>query len=474
MFPLVAVRRVSPLLSLRASYEGSRRPDLAQFVIAGLALAIVSVLSILQMGGLRDGLGMTAGMVTAFVILAAAAFGLTRAVRRLLPRSWPYVWRQGAANLYRPRNQTHVLVLSLGLGTFLISTLYLMQDTLLNQVALAGGGDRPNIVLFDVQPDQGDAVVGTLASQALPVLHRVPVVTMRLATVGGEDVRSMMEREERPSTWVLTREYRSTYRSFLFDSETVTGGVWVGEHDPDKGPVPVSIGESLLRNLRVELGDSLTFDVQGVPIDCVIASTRQIDWQRIQPNFWVVFPAGVLEAAPQFEVVTSRVPSTEASALLQRRLVHRFPNVSVIDLGLVLKTADEVLSWVGFVIRFMALFSVGTGLVVLTAAVISSRYQRVRESVLLRTIGASRKQIHRILLLEYLFLGSLAGLAGSGLAVGAAWLLSLTVFDVGFVLPGSEVFAVFAIVVILTVVVGAANSRGIASRPPLEVLRSEY
>tara|TARA_Y100000588_G_scaffold224993_1_gene238921 strand:- start:3080 stop:5623 length:2544 start_codon:yes stop_codon:yes gene_type:complete len=473
MFPLVAVRRVSPLLSLRASFEAPRRPDFAQISIAGVTLALVSGLSILQMGGLRNGLGMTVGMVVAFIVLAIAAFALTRAVRRLLPRSWPYVWRQGAANLYRPRNQTHVLVLSLGLGTFLISTLYLMQDTLLNQVARAGGGDRPNVVLFDVQPDQGEAVVEMLSEEMLPVLHRVPVVTMRLAAIEGEPVRRIMEKERRPSTWVLTREYRSTYRSRLFDSETLTEGSWVGYHDPDQGVVPISVGESLLRNLRVEVGDSLTFDVQGVAIECVITSTRQIDWQRIQPNFWVVFPAGVLEMAPQFEVVTSRVPSTEVSALVQRRVVKQFPNISIIDLGLVLKTADEVLSRVGFVIRFMALFSVATGLIVLTAAVISSRYQRIQESVLLRTIGASRKQIHRILLLEYLFLGSLAGLAGSALAIVGAWGLSTTVFDVGFVKPGAEVLAVFAIVALLTVGVGAANSRGIASRPPLEVLRAE-
>lgn len=473
LLPLAPVRRVSPLLSLRANYDQKHALEKMQVGLTAVTFGTVVGLSVLQMGEVGTGVGIAAGIGVAYAVLGVSAFGVSQLLRKFLPRSWPYTLRQGAANLYRPQNQTQVLVLSLGLGTFLISTVYLTQDALLSHLAVTGGGNRPNIVLFDVQPDQGDAVVEILRTVDLPIIHRVPVVTMRLVSTKNESVQVMMDRADRPSTWVLTREYRSTYRAELFESELVIRGAWKGVYE-GSGPVPVSLGQNLMRNLDLSIGDALTFDVQGVSVDCVVSSVREIDWQRIQPNFWVVFPQGSLESAPQFEVVTSRVPSTEASAMLQRRMVRAFPNISVIDIGLVLRTADEVLSKIGFVIRFMALFSVATGLIVLTAAVISSRYQRIKESVLLRTMGASRSQIQRILLIEYLFMGSLAGVVGSSLAVAGAWILSITVFDVGFVVPGIEVLIVFAGVAVLTVLVGAANSRGIATRPPLEVLRAEY
>jgi putative ABC transport system permease protein len=363
-------------------------------------------------------------------------------------------------------------VLALGLGTFLIGTLYVVQHVLLTQVSVAGGEGKPNIVLFDVQVDQTESVRQVIEEQGLAVIHDAAVVTMKLASINGESVLDIMTRKD-TRNFVYTREYRSTYRDRLFDSETLVAGEWAGQTDSN-GPVPVSFAADLAERLDVDVGDSLTFNVQGVPIDCRIASLRDVDFQRIQPNFWVVFPTGVLEDAPQFTVFTTRVSSPEQSAALQRKVVKNHPNVSVIDLGLVLRTVDNVLDKVSFVIRFMALFSVLTGLVVLTAAVISSRYQRIRESVLLRTMGASRKQVRRILILEYLFLGSLAALSGLILSLAGGWLLSVFVFDASFSIPAAAIASVFALIVVLTVSVGMLNSRGISNRPPLEVLRAEY
>ena len=145
--------------------------------------------------------------------------------------------------------------------------------------------------------------------------------------------------------------------------------------------------------LNLALGDTIVWDVQGVPLISNIASLRKVDWQRIQANFMVLFPEGALEYAPQIYVMASKIPSTEKSAELQRAVVQGFPNVSVIDLALVLSTLDSFLSKMSFVIRFMAFFSIFTGLIVLAAAVITSRFQRVQESVLLRTLGASQRQI---------------------------------------------------------------------------------
>ncbi len=218
---------------------------------------------------------------------------------------------------------------------------------------------------------------------------------------------------------------------------------------------------------------SVTFDVQSIPLETVVASIRRIEWEEAPPNFLVVFPEGALDGAPQFHVVVSRVDTREASAAIQRRLVRDFPNVAIIDLKSVMQTIDDILGDITFIIRFMAMFSVVTGGVVLVAAVVTSRLQRIREGVLLRTLGASRAQIYRILLAEYLFLGSFAALTGLLLSLIAAWSLARYLFEVVFEAPLGVLGGSAALIVAVTVVVGMLNSRGICSRPPLEVLRSE-
>ncbi|MBT5830830.1 MAG: FtsX-like permease family protein [Candidatus Latescibacteria bacterium] len=473
LLPLLPVRHTSPLRTLRASFEEVRnRIDPLQVLTFLFIVVSIALLSILQTNRIGLGLGITAGFFIAFALLMGAANLMIKTIKRFFPTSWQYVWRQGLANLYRPNNQTSILMLALGLGTFLIATLYIVQHALISQVAIAGDNNRPNLVLVDVQTDQKEGVATLIQNQNLPLIHQAPVVTMRLSHIKGYPANTY-QKEFNVSRWSLSREYRSTYRNHIYDSETVISGTWHNDTHNGDEPVPVSLEKSIAQNLKVTLGDTLTFNVQGIPIITIVQSLREVDWQRIQPNFFVVFPNGVLEPAPQFHVFTTRVTSTEQSAQLQRQLVKTYPNVSAVDLGLILQTVDDVLSQVSFVIRFMALFSVFTGLIVLASAVTTSRYQRVQEAVLLRTLGASKSQIRRILLLEYLFLGALAALTGLLLSIGGAWALSTFVFNIGFALPSTAIIGVFALVTLLTVCVGMLNSRGIADRPPLEILRSE-
>ena len=471
LLPLLPVRHTSPLHTLRASFEDVRsKMDPVQVAVVGGIALIVAGLGIAQTDSVPMGLGIAAGFALAFGVLIGASWLIVKTVRRFFPSTWQYVWRQGLANLYRPHNQTAILMLALGLGTFLVATLSIAQYAILAQIALAGSDDRPNFVLVDVQTDQLEGISALLDAQGLPVIHRAPIVTMRLKSIKGRDARAYGRENDVPR-WAIRREYRSTYRNHLFDSERLVAGTWVDAERTEE-PIPISIERDIARSLRVSLGDTLAFDVQGVPVQTTIHSMREVDWQRIQPNFFVVFPKGVLESAPQFHVLTTRVQTTEQSAALQRTLVQRHPNVSAVDLGILLETIDDVLSQVAFVVRFMALFSVVTGLIVLAAAVTTSRYQRIREAVLLRTLGASQKQIRRILLLEYTFLGMLAALTGLLLSIGGAWAITYFVFDIDFALPAWAIAGVFVLVTALTILVGMLNSRGIANRPPLEILRA--
>jgi putative ABC transport system permease protein len=273
--------------------------------------------------------------------------------------------------------------------------------------------------------------------------------------------------------WVFDREYRVTFRDTLTDSEKITKGKWKGEVDTSSGNVFISIEERYAMNNSIEIGDTLLFNVQGSVIPTIVGSFRKVDWNRIQTNFLVVFPTGVLEEAPQFHVLLTRIPTKEASAKFQQTMVKQFPNVSIIDLSLVLSIVDKLLDKVGFVIRFMAGFSIFTGLIVLIASVLISKYQRIQESVLLRTLGASRKQIFYITALEYFFLGAFAAATGIVLSLGVSWLLAKFIFETEFTLQWLPLLIVFVCICLLTVFIGLINSRAVVRRPPLEILREE-
>ncbi|MCI0623508.1 MAG: ABC transporter permease [Acidobacteria bacterium] len=476
LLPLLGLRRVSPLLAIRASYEEgqTQERDLWRWLLYTLILISVTAFSMAHTRRWIHGIWFTLGLVAALGLLAAMARLIRFSARRLMTRSWSYIWRQGLANLYRPNNQTLVLMLSIGLGTFLMMTLYLIHSVLVQEVTLLASGRQPNMVLFDVQTDQRPELRKVVESLTVPILQEVPIVTMRLASVQGKPVEDILKdpRNSIPES-ALQREYRSTYRDKLISTEKLTLGKWQPQATPGTGPILVSLEEGIAKRLKVKLGDELVFDVQGLPVATQVGSLRKVEWERVQPNFFVVFPAGVLEDAPQFYVMVLRTRSNEESARLQQTVVQKFANVSAIDLALIVNMIDSILSKVSFVVRFMALFSIFTGLVVLAGAVITGRYQRIRESVLLRTMGAKKRQVLQIMLVEYFFLGTLAALTGLLLAWAGSWALAQYVFEAPFVPVLLPSLLALLVVTALAVAIGMLNSRGIASRPPLEVLRAE-
>ncbi|RMH67151.1 MAG: FtsX-like permease family protein, partial [Bacteroidetes bacterium] len=474
LLPLLGVRNVSPLRALRAAYEerGGYRDPL-RWVVFGLLAAGITTFAVVQAPRWIYGVWYAVGIAVVFGLLALTARAIMVLTRKFFPTSWPYTWRQGLANLYRPNNQTLILMLVLGLGTFLIMTLYLAQSTLLAQINVATEEGQPDLVLFDVQPDQVDGVVDSIRAQGVPVLDRVPIVTMRLQAVKGRTIAEMRADSTTRVSWAHRREYRSSYRGALTDAERLVAGRFTGSVPPGTAVAPVSLEQEIARDLEVGLGDTLVWDVQGVPITTVVGSIREVDWRRLSTNFFAVFPEGVLEQAPQFFVVLARTKTAERAAAVQSAVVQAYPNVSSIDLSLVMGVFDAIFSRVSFAIRFMALFSILTGIIVLAGAVVVSRFQRISESVLLKTLGASRRQVYRIMLVEYLFLGVFATLTGVVLAVGGSWALAVFVFEAPFQLPLWPLLGTLVTVTGLTIGIGLLNSRGVYDRPPLEVLRAE-
>lgn len=474
LIPLLGVRRVSPLAAIRSSFEAARKPDfllwLAFFAIGLFILAF----TLTHTRRTRDGVGFAVGLGLAFTILWLCARVIAVAARKLTPRWLPFVWRQGLANLHRPNNRTTLLLLSVGLGTFLILTLHLVQHSLLKEIVAGRAAGQANAILFDIQPDQRAGLESLLATNGFPVIDTAPIVTMRIQSIKGRPVEDRAtNRADRVPGWIVRREFRSTFSDKLRDTEKLVAGEWFPQVTGDMELIPISLEDGVARQMRVGLGDEIVWNVQGIPIKTRVASLRSVDWRRVQPNFFVVFPLGILEEAPAFNILVTRVEDAEGSARLQREVVKAFPNVSAIDLTLILRTLDAVVSQIAFVVQFMALFTVATGLLVLAGAILTGRFQRMQESVLLRTLGASRKQIRQILLAEYLSLGTLAALTGMGLSLAATWMLARFVFNTDFTPDPVSLLAALLIVCTLTTVTGLLSSRGVGTHPPLEVLRRE-
>ena len=309
--------------------------------------------------------------------------------------------------------------------------------------------------------------------QGLPVTGTVPIVNMRLEEINGHTAAQMQKDTLDKYSRLFRREYRVTYRDSLTGSEKITEGKWSGTANPSNGGVHISLEQGFARRFGLNIGDTMIFNVQGSIIPTIIGSFRKVDWNRMQTNFLVLFPKGILEEAPQFHVLLTHVPSNEASAHFQQSVVRQFPNISIIDLALVLSVIDDILDKISFVIRFMAAFSIITGIMVLIASVLISKYQRIQESVLLRTLGATRKQIFVITALEYFFLGAFAAATGILLALSGSWALARYSFETEFTPRVLPILVVFILICLLTVVIGLMNSRVVLNRPPLEILRQE-
>lgn len=475
LLPLASINKIPPLLTIRSTDFSPLRNMGKRAKFGGFLFAVTLVTAVLAylVESLLAAVLFTIGIFVSVVLLLLTAKLLIWLVRKLKLPAFPYVWRHGIANLHRPNNQTAVLVTTLGMGMLLIGTMYLSQQMILNQIDLRTGDNQPDIVFYDIQSDQNEDVNRIIEENGAKILENVPIVSMRLEAINNRTVREIRrDTTSVQSRWALTREYRVTYREELNDAETIIEGEWIPRADGIDSIVPVSLGQQLVDELNVGLGDRLTFDVQGIPVETEIASIREIDFQRPQPNFFLLFPAGVLEPAPQFFATVVRTGSPENATLLQQEVVRNHPNISALDIGLVLESVQEFLDKIALAVQFMALFSILTGLIVLASAVAISRFQRIKEAVLLKTLGASKKQINSIQAVEYALIGALACLTGLLLALGSGWLLAWQFFGLVFVPDVPALLITSLVVILLTLFVGFFNMRGVHRRKPLETLRA--
>ena len=473
LLPLLGTWYVSPLEVLRGTDENLLKPRKARLFTLAAILIFIFLFSFWLLKDALFGLLFTVGILVTFSIMAGIASVCMQLIKKNFPINWGFTQRQSLLNLFRPNNQTMVLILAIGLGTFLISTLYFTKDILLAKTSIENNSDNANIILMDVQSNQKEAVVNTILPKGLEVIDNIPIVTMRMHQIKNRLVNDI--RKDTTSTmnrWILNHEFRVTYRDSLLVSEELLEGTWTQAIEQG-APIVVSISDNIARDADLAIGDKVVFNVQGVLLETTIGSIRKVDWGRMQLNFSVVFPTGVLENAPQFNVLTTNVSNEKVSANLQRDLVKKFPNISVLDLRQVYNIIEDILDKISWIINFMAFFSILTGIIVLIGSVRNSKYQRIKESVLLRTLGAKSKQILKIIAFEYVYLGIIGSLVGIILSLISSQLLATFLFKEPFI-PSVIPFLVFLPgITAMVLIAGISNIRSVLKSPPLEVLRKE-
>ena len=474
ILPLLAIRLISPLRTLRSSFDGDVAPRdpikwLIYLAILGSLIGFLYSLT----GDVMNSVIFTVALLIAFLLLFGVATLIMWLVSKVVPRNWNFVFRQGVSNLYRPDNQTRTLIVSIGLGTAILTMLYIIQGLILSNVNSMDAGGQPNMILYGIETAQVEPIAEMTESHAMPVVQQVPIVTMRIEGWKGRNKSEWMQDSiRRAERWVVRREARVTYRDSLEFDETLVAGEYTGSVS-EGDSIFISVDKGWAESLDVWLGDEIVWNVQGALITTYISSIREIEFRSMRTRFFVLFPLGVLEQAPQFHVLVTKSPNNSVMADYRRSVVKAFPNVSVVDLGSILTTLNDILSKISYVIKFMAGFSILTGLIVLISSLLLSKYQRIRESVLLRTIGARGNQVLKINATEYFVLGSLAALTGIVIAIVGSYFLATGELDLEFSLNWWPIVMIFFLVVGLTVLIGLYNTREVIRKSPLEVLRKE-
>ena len=438
-------------------------------VLAAVGAALVLVAS-WQAASMEIGLYVVGGFTLVSLALYIIGRVLVLVIQPLQTTRW-FPLRHAVLNLSRPGNQTRVILMAVGLGSFFIIGVQSLQTNLLSNFALELRDDAPDMFLIDVQEDQVDGVRSVLEQWVDPVPRLIPVLRARVTGVDGREVKFDDIQSARRAG--LGREYTITYRSQLAENERVIDGEFWDDR-PSEIP-EVSIEENLQEERGLQVGDLVRFDVLGRPIEARVTSVRAVDWDDSRSGgFMFLFRPGPFDDAPHSYVAFLQGPSDiEDRARLQRDIVAAYANVSVIDGLDVIRTFRRVLDYVTMAISVVGGIALFSGGLILVGSVAMTKFQRLYESAIFKTLGANRRLLTTMLVLEYGVLGVLAGTVGSLGALILTWVLTRQVFEIAwFASPGTNAAGV-VVTALVVGVVGVGSSIDVLRRKPMMTLRAE-
>ncbi len=470
--PLLQVRNIKPKLLLRdENNESLRRLDKTKWLFGAVSLLGLLVLAAWQAGSLTVGAFFLIGLGATSAVLYVSAVILTRILRSMRPMG-NFALKQAINSLYRPGNQTRIILLAVGLGAFVVLAVQSLQTNLVREFDFTRNQRLPTLFFIDVQKSQIDELAALIEKRIGEKPETTPTVRARIAFVNGKPL-DFQQREVRQMQGQIGREFAVTYRQALDQNETVVAGRWWPAGEPSEIP-EVSVQDEMAERLKVVPGDSITFDISGRKVTVRVANIRKLDLRNTRTAFIFVFRPGVLEKAPQSYAATvlSRVGATERQRL-QREVIGEYPNVQIFDVADIVATVQRLVNNFVLAISFVGSFVILSGILILIGSIALTKSQRVYENAILKTLGAKRGTLSAILVAEYGILGLLAGFIGAGFAAVLSFAVSRYILNIDWEFDPVLSLAGIAATAAVVLVVGVISSFDVLFRKPLGTLRSQ-
>jgi putative ABC transport system permease protein len=434
------------------------------YVIVLLILASFFVGMVLwQLQRLALGLYFIGGVLGLLLLAALLTYGALWLLRRTSFQSM--VLRQAMRGLFRPRNATYSIIVTLSAALAVIFCIYLLERNLNAAFVEAYPEDAPNVIFIDLQPEQL-TTFGDLVGQDLDYY---PSVRSTILAINGQPIDAAQEEQRRGDN--LARPFNLTYRDYLLEDEVVQSGGTLFPTAIATGTIPVSILDELLELRPFALGDRITFRIQGVPLEATVTSIRtRTAEEDFRPFFLFVFPPDVLRNAPQSIFTATRLPPAEISSL-RNRIVAALPNVTVIDITETVANAAAVADRLVQIIRFFTLFSVLAGVLIVISSVFATRQARIQEAVYYKVLGAKRSFVRQVFTVENLLLGLISALLALLMAQVGSWALCRYLFEINYQPALGASLLLVAATMALVTGVGMAASGSILRSKPILILR---
>ena len=471
LLPLLQIRQIKPSLLLRdQNNEQIRRLDWTKWLFALFTLSGILGIAVWQAGSWKVGTAFLIGLGVTSAILYVTAIILTRLLRQTKKFS-SFSIGQAINSLYRPGNQTRVVLLAVGLGAFVVIAVQSLQTNLVREFDFTRNQTLPSLFMVDIQRSQAEGVKKMTEEVTGETANPIPTVRTRIALVDGKPF-DYDQKEVRQQQGQIGREFAVTYRANLDENETVIAGKWWDSAPSNE--TEVSVVDDLARRLKVGIGSVITFDILGRRINAKVTSVRKIDVRNTRTIFQFVFRPGTLENAPQtFALpIIKKIPAVER-ARFQRRVIDAYPNVQIFDVQDILVAVTKLINNFVLAISFVGSFVMLTGILILIGSVSLTKSQRIYENAILKTLGAKRANLLTILFTEYAILGFLAGIIGAFFATLLSFAVTKYILDFEWEFDWLVVALGVLITTLLVTLIGTIASFDVLFKKPLSILRSQ-
>ena len=459
--PLHRLKEIKPIIILRKERIAFKAGP-AIYLSAFLIFAFFMVLVFWQVKELKTALYFVTGIILLILATSLLAAAVLLVLRRIKVRT--LLLRQAIKGLFRPKNATRPIIITLTASLTVIFAIYLIEQNLDANFIQSYPEDAPNMFFLDIQPSQLQAFSKTLA---VPTKY-YPIIRAKIQSINGKKIDRQQERRRRGDN--LGRTFNLTYRNYLLEDEAIIKGT--GLHRKDWGDLQVSVMDTVAEIKQMKIGDRITFKIQGVPLQARISSIRTRTRESIRPFFYFVFPENTLRDAPQTIFTAVRVDRHQTSAL-QTRIAEDFPNISVIDTTELLTVFTAVVRKLSLIIRFFAVFSIVAGVLIILSSILATRYARIQEAVYYKILGARSNFVVKVFTLESLVLGLVSAALALLLSQAGSWLICRNVLNIAYQpLIFQSILMVMA-TILLVVTVGLVPSISILRKKPIVFLREQ-